>query len=204
MKRLFCTILALGIVWGCQKQAEQEPVAETATPAEQSREQEISDALDEPRRDMPSSPDHRFSQDSKIWLTSAEGKPGEQVKIDINYYISEPSKTIVVPLTFLGNAVIDSFSWVGSDLAEYAMKPTNIRNDLRVFLAAVVPMTEPDIPADTGFFGSIYFSIEEDAPPQTVAIETTFVYPGNTLMYIDTLIGGVTPRWEAGSIKVVK
>jgi hypothetical protein len=137
-------------------------------------------------------------------LSSAEGKPGEQVKIDVHYYIPEPSKTIVVPLTFLGNVVIDSFSWVGSDVENYGMKPVNIRNDLRIFLAAVVPTTEPDIPADTGFYGSIYFSIEEDAQPQTVAIETTFIHPGNTLMYIDTLIGGVTPQWEAGTITVLE
>ncbi len=204
MKRIVCTILALGLVWGCQKQAEQEPAAQTENSTPQSREQRIAEALDEAKSQMPPSPKHRFSEDSKIWLTSAEGKPGEQVKIDINYYISEPSKTIVVPLTFLGNVVIDSFSWVGSDLANYGMKPVNIRNDLRVFLAAVVPTTEPDIPVDTGFYGSIYFSIEKDAQPQTVVIETTFIHPGNTLMYIDTLIGGVTPQWEAGSIKVIK
>lgn len=204
MKHLVCMIVALGMLWGCQKQAEQEPAAQSETAAPQTREEKIAEAMEQARREMPPTPQHRYSENSKIWLSSAEGKAGEQVKIDIRYHIDEPSKTIAVPLTYLGNAVIDSFSWVGSDLLHIATRPVNIKNDLRIFSAAVVPMTEPDIPAGSGFMGSIYFTIEKDAQPQTVAIESTFVYPGITLMYVDTLIGAVTPQWEPGFITVVK
>lgn len=200
MKRFLLMVLILGLILGCQKEAEQKSQAETETPGQQRATEEVADNSE--RRSV--SPAPRMSEESKIWLTSAEGKAGEQVKVDVHYYLNEPAKTIVVPLTYLGNAEVDSFSWIGSSLADYAMRPTNIRNDLKIFLAAVVPMTEPDIPPDSGFMGSIYFSIAEDAPPQTVNIETTFVYPGNTLSYVDTLIGSVTPQWESGSIKVVK
>lgn len=204
MKRLICTILALGMLWGCQQQAEPESAAQSEVKAPQTREQKIAEAMEQARQEMPPPPQQRFSEASKIWLSSAEGKAGEQVKIDIHYYIEEPSKTIAVPLTYLGNAIIDSFSWVGSDLAYIATRPVNIKNDLRIFSAAVIPMTEPDIPADSGFMGSLYFTIEKNAQPQTVAIESTFVYPGITLMYVDTLIGAVTPQWEPGFIKVVQ
>jgi len=203
MKRLICTTLALALLWGCQKQAEQQPAAQREQAAEQGR-QQLEDTPEEAGERKPVSPEQRYSETSKIWLTSAEGRPGEQVKIDIYYYIDEPSKTIALPLTFLGNAVVDSFSWVGSNVANIVTRPVNIKNDLRILSAAVIPMTEPDIPSDSGLFGSIYFTIEKDAQPQTVAIETTFVYPGITLMYVDTLIGAVVPQWEAGYIKVIQ
>jgi hypothetical protein len=200
MKRVFWILMILALIWGCQKQADSESQSTTATPAGQQA--KAGEEGTPGNRSLSPSP--RVSEHSKIWLTSATGKPGEQVKLDLYYFLDEPAKTIVVPLTYLGNATIDSFSWVGSDLASYATRPVNVRNDLKIFLAAVVPMTEPDIPADSGFMGTIYFHIDKDAPPQTVSVETTFVYPGNTLSYVDTLIGAVTPQWTAGSIKVEK
>ncbi len=202
MKRVLFALLIVSLIWGCQKQAEEKPKSET--PAAKQSEQSTAERLDQMKENAPVSPEPRYSEDSKIWLSSAEGRPGEQVKLEVRYKISEPSKTIVVPLTYLGNAEIDSFSWVGSSLEEYGTKPVNIRNDLKIFLAAVVPITEPDIPAGEGLFGSLYFTIDKDAPAQTVSIETTFVYPGNTLTYVDTLIGAVTPQWESGLIKVIK
>ena len=204
MRHVVPGVLALGLMLGCQKQAEQKPQTQTPPPAQQSAAETPQQESQQAREATPPSPAPRMSMDSKIWMTSAEGKPGQQVKLDVHYRLSEPAKTIVVPLTFLGNAAVDSFSWVGSSLAGYQMRPVNIRNDLKIFLAAVVPLTEPDIPADSGFLGSIWFTIDKDAPAQTVVVETTFVYPGNTLQYVDTLIGSVTPQWQAGSIKVVK
>jgi len=200
MKRFVLAVLVFGLIWGCQKQAEQGAQGD----AQQGTTERASGASEQDTDDLSMSPPPRVSENSKIWLTSSEGKAGEQVKLDIYYYLSEPAKTLVVPLTYLGNASIDSFSWVGSDLADYNMKPVQVRNDLNILQVAVVPMGEPDIPADTGLVGSVFFRIDEDAPIQTVNIETTFIYPGNTLSYVDTLVGLVTPQWEAGSIKVVK
>lgn len=200
MKRFVLAVLVLSLIWGCQKQAEQESQGD-AQPGTAER---ASGTLEQDTDDLSMSPPPRVSENSKVWLTSGEGKAGEQVKLDVHYYLTEPAKTLVVPLTYLGNASIDSFSWVGSDLADYSMKPVQVRNDLNVLQVAVVPMGEPDIPADTGLVGSIFFTIEKDAPIQTVNIETTFIYPGNTLSYVDTLVGLVTPQWESGSIKVVK
>jgi len=204
MKRVVLGVLILGLMLGCRKQPEQKPLTETQPSAQQSAAENPQQPGEKAREASSQSPPPRMSKDSKVWMTSAEGKPGQQVKLDVHYSLSEPAKTIVVPLTFLGNASVDSFSWVGSSLAKYQMRPVNIRNDLKIFLAAVVPLTEPDIPADTGFLGSIWFTIDKDAPPQTVVVETTFIYPGNTLQFVDTLIGAVTPQWQAGSIKVVK
>ena len=204
MKRVALGVLACALMLGCQKQAEQRSAAEAPPPAQQSATESPQQAAEKAHESTTASPPPRTSQDSRVWMTSAEGKPGEQVKLDVHYYLSEPAKTIVVPLTYLGNASVDSFSWAGSSMASYQLRPVNIRNDLKIFLAAVVPTTEPDIPADTGFLGSIWFTIDKDAPPQTVAIETTFIYPGNTLQFVDTLIGAVTPQWQSGSIKVVK
>ncbi len=214
MKRIILVLFTLGLLLGCQQQAEETPGAESAQQGEeheatqaenqqQAKQERFKELLEETKEKMPSSPEPRVSTTSKIWTTSAEGKPGEQVKIDVMCDIDEPSRSIVVPITFLGNVVVDSFSWVGSDYLDYSTRPTNIANDLRVFLAAVVPTIEPDIPAGEGKIGSIYFSIEGSAPPQTVVIESTFIYPGNTLMYIDTLIGAVTPQWEPGTITVL-
>jgi len=197
MKRVFCVLMILGLMWGCQKQADSESQADASKPAAQQQQEGV-------QAERPVSPSPRMSDNSKIWLTSATGKPGGKVKLDLYYSLDEPAKTIVVPLTYLGNASIDSFSWVGSNLAKYATRPVNVRNDLKIFLAAVVPMTEPDIPADSGLMGSIYFSIEKDAPPQTVSIETTFIHPGNTLSFVDTLIGSVTPQWSPGKIEITK
>jgi len=203
MKRFVFAVLILGLLWGCQKEAEQKPRGDAGTPLEKSTAEEAASGLEKARESVPVSPEPRFSEESKVWLTSGEGRPGEQVKLDLYYYLSEPAKTIVVPLAYLGNARIDSFSWVGSTVADYAMRPVVNRNELKVFHVAVVPMKEPDIPADSGMVGSIFFTIEKDAPPQTVSIETTFIYPGLTLSYVDTLISLVTPQWGAGSIKVI-
>ncbi len=213
MKRIILVLLTLGLLLGCQQQAEETPGTEAAEEAQEhaatqtddqeSQKERFEEILKEAREKMPPSPEPRIATDSKIWTTSAEGKPGEQVKLDVYAKIQEPSRSIIVPITFQGNVVVDSFSWQGSAYLDYDTRPTNIANDLRVFLAAVVPTIEPDIPAGEGLVGSIYFTIEESAPPQTVAIESTYIYPGNTLMYIDTLIGKVTPQWEPGTITVL-
>jgi hypothetical protein len=186
MKRIAIAVMVLGLIVGCQKTDTAKETAETATTQQ----------ADSP---TPVGPPMRPS-DARLAIESVTLAAGQSGSFKINYYGVEPVKAMVVPLKTTEGMHVDSISWAGSMVEYLANKPTRVDTATQLLLLAAVPVTEPLIPADSGLFATIYFTLGPNA--QSGMITETFAPPANHLSYVDTAKTLAQPYFEGGQVTV--
>lgn len=186
MKRIAIALMVLCFVVGCQKSDTGQEVAETAATPQ----------TDAP---TPQGPPMRPS-DARITVSSVTLAAGQSGSFEIHYYGVEPAKAMVVPLHTTDGMNVDSISWAGSMVEYLANKPTRIDPEAQLILLAAVPVTEPLVPADSGLFATVYFTLAADA--KSGMITETFAAPANHLSYVDTAKTLAQPYYEGGQVTV--
>jgi hypothetical protein len=186
MKRIAIAVVVLGLIVGCQQSDTVQETAETATTQQ----------ADTP---TPVGPPMRPS-DARIAVSSVTLAAGQSGSFEINYYGVEPAKAMVVPLHTTDGMHVDSISWAGSMVEYLANKPTRIDPAAQLLLLAAVPVTEPLVPADSGLFATVYFTLAADA--KSGMITETFAPPANHLSYVDTAKTLAQPYYEGGQVTV--
>ncbi len=187
MKRIAVVALALGLIIGCQKKDSTEQMAQSTTTEQKSE------------TPSPQGPPMRPS-DARIAVESVTAAAGQSGSFKINYYGVEPAKALVVPLHTTDGMKVDSVSWAGSMVAYLANRPSRIDPASQLVLMAAVPVTEPLIPADSGLFATVYFTMGADA--KSGMITETFAPPANHLSYVDTAKTLAQPYFEGGQVTV--
>lgn len=194
MTRMIALVLTLGLLIGCQKKTETQqaapPQQQAQTPAEQNANSKQAERQKPVMRPT----------DARIIVESPTVSKGEKGSFKIQYAGVEPAKAIVIPLKVPDGMILDSVSFVGSMLAYLANKPVRLNNTAHTLLIAAIPVTEPPIPAKEGLIGNVHFTMTADAT--SGSIQSTFVPPGNYLMYVDTAKAGAEPYYEGGQVTV--
>lgn len=187
MKRIAIAALALSLIIGCQKQDTAQETAQTTTTEQQAE------------TPTPQGPPMRPS-DARVEVESVTASPGQSGSFKIQYYGIEPAKALVVPLHTPDGMYVDSISWAGSMMAYLANRPSRIDTATQLVLMAAVPVTEPLIPADSGLFATVYFTLGPNAV--SGEITETFAPPANHLSYVDTAKTLAQPYFYPGVVTV--
>ena len=146
-----------------------------------------------------------------VWVGQASGLPGEQVVVPVTFKNIELLTGIDLPLTFSGfvgkqaNGIIcDSVSFIGTRVDYIGWKPVSIDSNAQTIVAGVIVLQEDLIPVGTGALAYMYFTIEPDAIPGIVPIDSTsFTQPDHELMFTDENANPIIPKFVAGQIEIM-
>lgn len=125
--------------------------------------------------------------------------------IPVSFFNDEPLTHI--ELTFIpgiGPVTIDSFSFIGSRLQDYAVKDAVLYGDaMSIF---VIPFqSEPDIPPGTGLLGKIYLSYSEFDAPLFAFLDTITVVVNSiehSTTFNSTDLNPFVPQFIPGSANI--
>ncbi|MDD4050360.1 MAG: choice-of-anchor D domain-containing protein, partial [candidate division Zixibacteria bacterium] len=111
---------------------------------------------------------------------------GGKTVVDITYQNFVANGGFGLPLYFVGSGMIcDSVSWVGSRFEYMDTKIVEINNDEWTIVIAALPLTTDPLGPGEGLLAKLYFSIDSSAAPQVVPIDTGFIPPNNTFIFVD-------------------
>src|SRR3990170_1578908 len=145
----------------------------------------------------PSSP----ASGDTVRVATVAGKPGNQVVVPVYFYDSKPLGAVVVPLKYnSSDLVCDSVSYIGSRVEYVGLKVGNINPLDKTILIGVVTLTEPSVPPGNGLLANLYFTINQNAPQQTVNLDTCFIPPQSYLVFVDDAAMEIKPHFIQGHI----
>ena len=147
----------------------------------------------------PSTP----SSEDTVRVATVAAQPGTQAVVPVYFYNSKPVAAIVVPLKYNSSDVVcDSVSFAGSRAEYIELKSQNINAIEKTILIGIIALVEPPIPPGNGLLVNLYFSVNKDAPLQTVEIDTCMIPPVNQLVFVDENAMDIKPHFIQGHIVI--
>jgi len=127
-----------------------------------------------------------------LWIDTIQALSGSQVKVDVNVVTGFAMRGMTLPLSFSGiSFYIDSVSFVGTIFDGDPLVDT-IRIDSTAKTVDILKAYSTDhfIEPDSGVLASIYVTLFDLAPPQTIEIDTITIEAENgsisRMLFTDT------------------
>jgi hypothetical protein len=141
-----------------------------------------------------------------VWVGTGTGTTGDDIVVPVLFSNSGPLSGISVPLiynTAQVTAVSADFTGSRVDYLDPSHRIVMIDDTEGTICIAAIPFSEGMIPAGTGLFVNLHFTVESaDGCPFAVGIDSTFIAPGCQLMFTDEFTEPVYPVFFAGQIDV--
>ncbi|KPL02814.1 MAG: hypothetical protein AMJ90_04825 [candidate division Zixibacteria bacterium SM23_73_2] len=145
-----------------------------------------------------------------IWAGKQQGERGEQIVVPIYGFNDQEISGYSIPLQFPdGGLVCDSVSFIGTRVEYCSYKAGNVDNLNNFIKIGIIPLGQDPIPSGYGLLANLFFSIADDAPLETVEIDTfcsdilsTYLYFTYTISAEEGKYANLIPAFSKGWIEV--
>ncbi len=140
-----------------------------------------------------------------VYVSSASAYPGGHAAIEINFKNDEELAALSLGLMWdSGDVTLDSVSYAGSRVAYISSKVTTINNAQQQLALGVLRVPpEALIPAGSGLWATLHYTVDPAASPQFVMIDSTFIPPGVELLFNDDMANAIYPQFVKGQIEIL-
>ncbi|UCD17550.1 MAG: T9SS type A sorting domain-containing protein, partial [Candidatus Zixiibacteriota bacterium] len=137
-----------------------------------------------------------------VWVSrGVPGVPGSDIIVPVYFRNEKILSGINLPLTWGSNGlVLNEVTFEGTRVEYVDNKPYVIDNASRRVQISVVPTFTDPIPAGRGLMAFLHFTVQEDAVPSTVTIETTVIPPAGGLAFLDIGYNVIIPAFMYGEV----